>query len=93
MICGGCDESDESDSLSRNEIDKFAGKRVEAFTGREGKEQGCMQREFQRQGGGRLGRWIQMQVARLHSLRMERWVDPILFQWCQGVNMQWELLA
>ena len=41
IICGGCDESDESDSMLRNQFDKFAEDRVAAFTGREGWDAGA----------------------------------------------------
>ena len=41
MICCGCDESDESDSMLRKQFDKFAEEWVAAFMGREGCDTGA----------------------------------------------------
>ena len=93
MICGGCDESDESDSMLRNQFDKFAYDRVAAFTGREGCDVGAGMYStiIPTPTWRKIGN--QRRVARQHSLWTVRWADLGLCQGCQGVNMPWELLV
>ena len=95
MICGGCDDSDESDFIPRKELEKFVEERVVSLTGSEVSSagEGMNRAIIPTPTWRKIGRRNPMLIARQHLLRMVRWAYLGLFQGCQGVNMSWELLV